>query len=280
MRLAPVALAAACVLSLSAGAASAATIHLLGYQPDPRLHALDTVTGTLTPGPDPAWPADGVDLAVAGGRVWGIRYTGACAGIESPIHSYDYESGVTELPVALSYPGLKSPGGLAGFGSRLFLSFRWGNDGPECHVRRLAEVAPDGSLLDVRLFPAGSSLEKIAFAPDGRLFAIDQVATTVLVYLVDPDALTLTLVGSHALTSNLNDYFDLVFTDDGEMWALERDISTNQRLRRIDPANGAVISEIALPPSSTLQLRGLAILPHAPTPTLPASWGGVKGAYR
>lgn len=284
MRFALAAASAAILSLVPCSAASAATLHVLGYQPNTRLQIVDTVTASIVPGPDPVWPAYTADLAVLGGRVYNLSVLPGCSGPQQVfLNQYDLVTGITggQTALALSVtPGIAKSGGLASDGTRLVVSFNQPGHSTCGAANILGDLDPDGAVTNLRVFPEAVDLDKIVFTPDGRLLAINSTSLAHRLYGVDLAALSVTLLGTHPTTNSTSSYFDLAFTADGELWGLERDASFGQRLRRIDPLTGASALTVSLPPTTTMQFRGLAVLPAAPTPATAASWGRVKGTYR
>jgi hypothetical protein len=288
MRSTLVALGFAFASGLFPSASSAGTLHALGNVPDTRLHAIDTVTGVVTPGPDVEWLPGSADLAVLGGRVYHLELAAICGIDFVSIADFDPATGVTggNLPVRLG-PGaarFDKVHGLASDGTRLvLLSDRFSGPASCLRDNLVADVAPDGTMSNLCVLPSELRLDKIVFAPDGRLLALGRPTNSSpqrQLYELDLATATATLRGQHAAPGGDCDYVDLEFTADGELWGLELDPGAAQRLRRIDPATGLVLATVALPPPSTLALRGLARLGGAPTPAAAASWGKVKGTYR
>jgi hypothetical protein len=278
---------AAGLLALPISAASAATVHLLGVYPDPKLYACDLVTGAVTLGADPDWPTRGGDLALLGGQVFRLSVGEPCDTELMWLARYDVATGQSGAEVALSVAGYgyatRGAGGLASDGARLVASFD-DQGSVECpFADALADIGPDGTMTNFRVFPPTSDLRKIVFTPDGRLLAWTKMTSTpstqYFVYEVHPTAPTMTFLGAHSPTNSGSRYEDLVFTPEGELWGLERDLDSVQRLRRITSSFN-VDRVVPLPPTSVTQYTGLVVLPDGTNPAANASWGRVKGAYR
>ena len=279
------------VAALAAPAARAAILHTAAITPDElgntrvHVHTIDTATGVITPGPPTNWNWGTYDMAAIGGVIYGDQFGPACVERTSiQVWHFDLATqAVGGFVVSLggttaTYARISS---LAAAQGRLFASVRsWG--GPCGGSNRIAEFGPDGQIAQEWQFAGPVEFERIAFAPDGRLFALDHVTTgtrRIELHVVDRATLSTSLVGGHPTETTTSAYSDLTFTPDGELWGIERD-GNIQRLRRLDPASGAILANVPLPANAAMRLWGLVSVPDAPVPAIPASWGRLKADYR
>ena len=252
---------AACILMLSSGPATGATLHTLVRHPaGVRFLAIDTQTGAMTPGADPNFLVGMIALEELGGRVYGLYDI-----IDCPEGNW--------LGFMTWNPATSSTFGPT-FGQM---------NGANLIARTVGGLASDGTLSNERVFPEGVNLERIVFAPDGRLLSIDtdHALGQTSLYEVDLNALTVRLLGTHTNTMPNAAYRDLAFASDGTLWGLQRSASkTFELLRQIDPFTGAIGVTHVLPLESGQYFRGLVSMPDVSTPATLSSWGRVKSVYR
>jgi hypothetical protein len=289
MRLVLVAASVAFLSLSSVAPAASATLHTMRLTPDGvRFHAIDTATGALTPGAVPVWGPSVNDFARSGDRIFATYEAVPCQESSAlKFTSFDPATG-TSGPIAerakLNGVNLlvRAAGGFASDGTSMYVAYRAGDAG--CgNLNRLARLAEDGSVSDVRVFPESVDLDRIVFTPDGRLLSLDTDNGNgqTSLYEVDVAALTVTLLGTHANSEATGVYRDLEFAADGTLWGLERtNTTTLERLRQIDPATGAIGVVHELPTGGGSFFRGLVRFPDGATPASAASWGRIKGVYR
>jgi hypothetical protein len=297
MRPTRIAVSLSLLLLLAAPSARAASFWMVGIDHVPEsggstdfVYSIDTATGILVRQVHPAWNFGVFDIAELGGVIHGEQFGPSCAEREAIwVWSFDLATSAAGyyLPTLDgAVPQQSKIGGLTSDGSRLFASNRLWTSG--CGgFNQVTAFDPGGTITETWTFPGPVDFERIAFSPDGRLYAIDMVTEGTRradLYELDRTALTATLVGSHVMTATSSVYRDMAFAWNGELWAIERE-AEGQRLQRIDPVSGALLQTVALPavpaPPAVApdRLYGLAAM-SGPTPATPATWGRIKAEYR